>query len=239
MITTLIAIGSVAGAVAAVETSEAAAATNGIALAAPREFRLDFAAAADEPPADAAAPAGAESTGDTAAAEERPGFGSAGSYWLSAGGAAAYNFDEDYDFNANFMWSMFLADRLEFGIEGAGWYFNQVGEDTGGISGMFVLRYHWWSGPKGDFDWTSFLDLGTGMLAGFDEVPDGGTGFNFIQRAGLGFTKDLDAADGPAHGARMVFGIRWHHISNARFSGDSDNPDRDGVMIYAGFSFPL
>jgi hypothetical protein len=228
MITMMLAIGSVAGAVAATDSGGIAAETSGISLTALREFRLEY-GSADEPPAEDPAPGEPDSEG-----EARPGFGSAGSDWLTFGGAAAYNFDEDYDFNLHFAWSTFLADRLEFGVEASAWYFDQVGENTAGISGMFVFRYHWWSGPRGDFDWSSFLDLGTGMLAGFDTVPDGGTGFNFIQRAGLGITKDLDAADGPAHGARLVCGIRWHHISNGRFGGDGRNPSRDSILGFVG-----
>jgi hypothetical protein len=225
MITMMLAIGSVAGAIAA---GEAASETSGIALVAPREFRLEY-AAADEPPAETA-----EADEPEAAEEARPGYGSAGSHWLTFGGAAAYDFNEEYDFNLHFAWSMFLADRIEFGVEATAWYFNQVGEDTGGISGMFVFRYHWWSGPNDDFDWSSFFDFGTGVLVGFDTVPDGGTGLNFIQRIGLGFSKDLDAADGPAHGTRLVFGVRWHHISNGRFAGDGRNPSRDSILGFVG-----
>ena len=210
-------------------------------LETPRAFEINW---FGEPPRTEGEPeavaGGAERSGEEHEGrgdEVRPGFGSAGSRWLTAGAAAAYDFDEDYDLNLHLSCSLFVADRLELGVEGAGWYFNQVGQDTGGVSGMFVLRYHFWSGPNGDFDWSAFVDAGTGLLVGFDEVPDGGTGFNFIQRAGLGMTKDLDASDGTAHGARLVFGIRWHHISNGRFEGDSRNPSRDSILGFVGVSW--
>ncbi len=201
-------------------------------LPALREFKLNWEAQPEQPQAPTASGDGGAQPQPTEVST--PGFGSAGSHWLTVGGAAAHDFDEDYDFNLHFAWSTFLADRFEFGVEAAAWYFDQTGENTGGISGMFVFRYHWWSGPRGDFDWTSFLDVGTGMLAGFDEVPDGGTGFNFIQRAGAGITKDLDASDGPAHGARLVCGLRWHHISNGRAEGDGRNPSRDALLAFVG-----
>jgi hypothetical protein len=237
MMSKLVAVGiaaavGFAGAAEAGELAELAA----LELAGPREFRLDW-FGAEEPPAPAEEGAEQKTEGEVGepeAVEKMPGFGSAGSDWLTVGGAAAWNFAEDYDFNAHFAWSTFIADRLEVGVEGAGWYFAQEGQNTGGVSGMFVFRYHFWSGPKGDFEWSSFLDFGTGMLVGFDEVPDGGSGFNFIQRVGVGMTKDLDASDGPAHGARLTFGIRWHHISNGRFEGDGRNPARDSILGFVG-----
>lgn len=174
-----------------------------------------------------------------AAAEEppQPGYGRAGSSWLTVGGAYAFDFDEDHDLNLHAMWSWFLGDRFELGVEGAGWYFSQAGQDTGGLSAMLVLRYHFWSGPEGDFAWSAFFEGGSGVLVGFDEVPDGGTGFNFIQRGGFGLTRDLDSDDGPNHGARLLLGVRWHHISNGRIEGDARNPARDSVLVWAGVVF--
>ncbi len=213
--------------------SDASLGTDALVLTSPCEFELDFSRAA-QPPESSPPASGAPDADPPAEAVVLPGFGSAGSHWLTVGGATAYNFDEDYDFNLHFAWSTFLVDRLEFGVEATGWYFDQAGQNTAGLSGMFTFRYHFWSGPNGDFDWSAFGDVGTGMLIGFDEVPDGGTGFNFIQRAGFGITKDLDASDGPAHGARLVLGIRWHHISNGRFSGDGRNPARDSILAFVG-----
>lgn len=228
MITAALTLVLVAPLLTAVPAADLTAETDSMAIAAPREFSLDF---TEQPPAEAAAEVPKEPEDE---ANESPGFGSAGSQWLTFGGAAAYDFEEDYDFNLHFGWSMFIADRLELGVEGALWYFDQVGENTGGVSGMFTFRYHFWAGPNADFAWSSFLDFGTGMLVGFDEVPDGGTGFNFMQRVGVGLSKDLDASDGPAHGSRLVGGVRWHHISNGRFEGDGRNPARDSIMLFLG-----
>ena len=180
---------------------------------------------------------GAAAAADAAGESPRPGYGEAGSSWLTVGGAYAYDFIEDHDLNLHAMWSWFLGDRFELGVEGAGWYFAQSGRDTGGLSAMLVLRYHFWSGPEGDFAWSAFFEGGSGFLVGFDEVPDGGTGFNFVQRGGLGLTRDLDDSDGPNHGARLLLGLRWHHISNGRISGDGRNPARDSLLVWAGVVF--
>jgi hypothetical protein len=40
-------------------------------------------------------------------------------------------------------------------------------------------------------------------------------------------------------GPRLQLGVRWHHISNGRSNGDSDNPSRDGLMLYTGVVFPF
>lgn len=191
-------------------------------------MRFDYALL--DPPDTGAAPEATDGEGQP----QQPGYGEAGSSWLSLGGAYAYDFVEEHDINLHGMWSWFLGDRFELGVEGAGWYFAQKGEDTGGVSAMLVLRYHFWSGPEGDFAWTAFFEGGSGVLVGFDEVPDGGTGFNFIQRGGFGLTRDLDGSDGPNHGARLLLGVRWHHISNGRIEGDARNPARDSLLVWAG-----
>ena len=33
---------------------------------------------------------------------------------------------------------------------------------------------------------------------------------------------------------RLLVGVRWSHISNARLWGDDDNPGSDSVMLHVG-----
>jgi hypothetical protein len=173
------------------------------------------------------------SSDEAAAPRERIPFGEAGSTWLTFGGLFAYDFGEEKDYNLHAAYSHFLADRLEFSVEMGGWYFAQDGDDTGGISGQMIFRYHFWNTP--DWEWSVFTDIGIGLLAAFDEVPDGGQEFNFVPRAGAGFTKRIsDETD-----ARLQVGVGWHHISNGRYTGDLNNPSRDSVMIYAGVMIPF
>jgi hypothetical protein len=61
------------------------------------------------------------------------------------------------------------------------------------------------------------------------DEPDGGTYFNFTPQAGVG------ASFAVAEDTRLLAGVRWHHISNARSS--DNNPGRDSLEIYAGVSF--
>jgi hypothetical protein len=183
-----------------------------------------------------------EPTGEPSPAADgrRPagGYGRAGSRWLTVGAGYAYDFDKDNDFNLHAAWSTFLVDGFEFAIEGAGWYFNQQGDDTGGVSGSMVFRWHFWHADN--YDWSVFTDFGIGLLAGFDEVPNGGTAFNFLPRLGLGYTRALNqSSTGESTGPRWMVGLRWHHISNARIQGDDENPARDSLMAYFALTFPL
>ncbi len=155
-----------------------------------------------------------------------------GGWWGSVGTGAAWNFDKDYDFNLNLAATTFLAKDLEFTLELSGWYFQQTGPNTGGINPSMVFRYHFLHDE--DYTYTIYADAGIGLLFAFDEVPTGGTRFNFTPRAGVGATFKLGESEN-----RLQVGIRYHHISNARIDGDSRNPSRDSIMLYAGLIFPF
>lgn len=183
-----------------------------------------------EPPTEAAAQTPAQAVDPT---RERR-FGRAGSWWWSVGPGVAADFGDAVDTNVHGLLSTFLADDLEFGVEVAGWYFNQDGPDTGGLSGSMILRWHF-AGDE-DRSWTLFGDVGIGLLGAFDDVPDGGTSLNFLPRLGFGYTRAI--GDDPG-GPRLTLGARWHHISNARIEGEERNPARDGLMGYFEIQFPF
>lgn len=172
---------------------------------------------------------------DPSESERSTDYGLAGSRWWTVGLAWANNFESSNDVNIHGAWSTFLADDFEFAVEGAVWYFNQPGSDTGGISGSMIFRWHFWH-PDENRNWTVFADAGIGLLAAFDNVPEGGTSFNFLPRLGMGFTKALTDSDS---GPRFMAGVRWHHISNARIGSDSSNPARDALCGYASIVFPF
>ncbi|KAA0216962.1 MAG: acyloxyacyl hydrolase [Leptolyngbya sp. PLA3] len=160
-------------------------------------------------------------------------FGVKGQTRLTIGTGVAFEVEDDddsTDFNINVAWSRFLVDDIEMRLELGGWYFDQESDGAWGINPNFVLRWHLINKER----WTFFADAGIGVLFSTDDVPPGGTSANFTPRAGAGITHKIGA-----RGQRAELGVRWHHISNARLTGDSDNPDRDGVMVYAGISFPF
>ena len=159
-------------------------------------------------------------------------YGEAGSRWWTVGAVYANDFNDVNDVNLHGAFSQFLADDFEFAVEAAGWYFDQPGTDTGGVSGSMIFRWHVLHAD--DYDWSVFADVGIGLLAAFDDVPDGGTSFNFLPRLGGGFTKAIGDS-----GARLMVGARWHHISNARIFGNDRNPSRDALAGYVAITFPF
>mgnify|MGYP001951235339 CR=1 FL=1 len=54
------------------------------------------------------------------------------------------------------------------------------------------------------------------------------------QGAGIGMTHQISD-----DGTRLVGGLRWHHISNARIHGDDSNPSRDAPHVYLQVAIPF
>lgn len=159
-------------------------------------------------------------------------FGRAGSEWITIGLGYTNNFQDDQAYDVHASYSRFLVDEVEFALELGAWYFDQTGDNAAGLSPTINFRWHALHDEK--FTWTGYLDVGIGVLFATDNVPEGGTGFDFTPRAGAGFTRELDD-----HGTRLQIGLRWQHISNGRIEGDERNPGRDSLMVYAGIIFPF
>lgn len=160
-------------------------------------------------------------------------FGTAGNWLLTVGAGVAYSSGDNgsaTDSNGYFAWNYFLINDLEFSLEAGLWYFNQPGPDQWGGSGTLAFRWHFVNKRT----WSLFLEAGVGLLGASGEVPTGGTSFDFMPRAGGGFTYEFTPG-----GPRLQAGVRWYHVSNARINGDSNNPARDGVMGFVGLMFPM
>lgn len=157
-------------------------------------------------------------------------FGAEGTNWLTFGGGIAYDLDDSTDVNLRAAFSHFVVDDVEISPELNLWYHDQEEHDEWGINPAVVFRWHVWKGE----DWTLFADAGIGALFTTDSVPTGGTHVNFTPRVGVGVTYDL-----PSLGGRLQAGVRWHHISNARITGDRENPATDAPMVYVGLMIPF
>ncbi len=181
-----------------------------------------------------AASDGADLTLRRAAAQAvaAPQYGEPGAWWVSVGGGGGVGADNNnFDATAFVSLSTFLVQDFELDLEFAGWWFDQDKQDDSG-AGNFNLLFRWHFLDKGD--WTLFADAGAGVLLATDEIPDGGSEFNFTPRAGVGATVRLGNSPN-----RLLVGARWQHISNARVFGDSRNPGRDAAVIYAALVFPF
>jgi len=157
-------------------------------------------------------------------------FGTKGTQFGSMSLGLADDFSGAVDLNLRFAWSYFVIRNVEFSAELNTWYFNQPGDDAFGINPAFVFRWHLYNEGR----WSIYTDAGIGLLFTTDETPTLGSDVNFTPRIGTGMTYRLDNA-----GNRLQVGLRWHHISNARIQGDSGNPARDGLMLYAGIMIPF
>lgn len=174
-----------------------------------------------------------EASGEPVSTESRPSvveYATAESKWWTLGAGVAYDFDGSTDIPLRGAYSYFLGDGVEFSLELGGWYFAQEGDDAVGASISTIFRWHFYRKDP----WTAYVDAGIGVMGASDEVPDGGTTFNFLPQAGAGVTRRLND-----RGLRLQVGLRWHHISNARSQGDDENPDRDAAMLYGGLIFPF
>lgn len=163
------------------------------------------------------------------------GFGEPGWWGLTVSSGYANNFQGENSFNlGSVALTTFPVRDLELGFELGGWYFNQDGADTGGATLNLLARWHFLE--FNDYDWTVYADAGIGVLAAGNDVPEGGTNFNFNPRLGAGITKALGEG---RRAPRLQVGVRWNHFSNARIQGDDENPGRDDLMVYIGVVFSL
>ncbi|NUQ67086.1 MAG: acyloxyacyl hydrolase [Phycisphaerales bacterium] len=169
----------------------------------------------------------------SATLESRPAmvrFGTEGTRWWTIGAGAGKDLHDALDVNVHAAFSTFIAQDWEWAIEGALWNIALDGNDAQAINATMIFRWHFHNAEK----WSAYVDGGIGLLFSTDDVPNDGTSLNFTPRVGLGVTRQITDA-----GTRLQAGVRWHHISNARITGDDNNPSRDGLMLYAGVMIPF
>jgi hypothetical protein len=110
-------------------------------------------------------------------------------------------------------------------------YFDQAGDNAYGANFNLLARWHFLARDR----WSLYVDGGGGVMSTTERVPDRtggidrGSDFNFTPQGGVGLSHRV------AENTRMLVGLRWHHISNARTH--DENPARDSLLVYAGFSF--
>ena len=164
-----------------------------------------------------------------------PAFGEKGSWrWsLSGGGAAEFQETQNRFGLLGGGLSYFLIENLSLEL-GLNLLFIDQTDDAFGANFTLLTRWHFLTADR----WTIYVDGGAGILGTTDRVPSpdlreprGGGNFTFTPQAGVGFSYELD------DDARLQFGVRWHHISNARIR--ESNPPRDSFFFYTEVSFPF
>lgn len=147
-------------------------------------------------------------------------------WFVQAGFAHEFN-DESELYLAGVGVSYFMADDLSLDLELNGFHVDQMANDATVANFNLLIRWHFESRET----WSIYFDGGAGLSYASDELPAGGSQFNFTPQAGVGVSIDV------GRDARLLTGVRWHHMSNARTS--DDNPGRDAAMVYAQLSFPF
>lgn len=156
-------------------------------------------------------------------------YGIAGGGRFIAGLRGAQDFEENTDISLFAQKTWFVVDDVEIGVEAAGWWIFQE-DDTWGVSSSLVVRYHFYQQQR----FSLYGEGGIGLFIAADNVPDDGTSFGFMPRIGFGTSIQIDNRD-----TRLMLGMHWHHISNARLNGEARNPSRDAVGFYAAVSVPI
>ncbi len=159
-----------------------------------------------------------------------PSFGDGGTWRANLIGGVISDFSTTTggEFRAEFEY--FLVDRFSlvptFELGG---FVQDGGDDPLLVSGALLLRWHFLEG-KG---WTVFADAGVGVAYLTGDLPPGTNGIKFSPQIGAGFT--LELSEGSP--TRLIGGVRWYHLSNAR-TGES-NDGFDGAEAYLGLSLPF
>ncbi len=183
-----------------------------------------------QPDAEPTDPFAIEDGADPTTPTGLPDYGEQGGNWLTFGTGLASNFTDAEDAYGFIQYNYFIADDFEWAIELGGWALDDKTDYTAGVSVSSIFRWHFYR----DDTWTTFADVGVGMLLAGHKVPDDGTNFNFLPRVGFGATYRLGESR-----SRLIGGLRWHHISNARIQGNDSNPGRDSAMLYLGVTIPF
>lgn len=157
-------------------------------------------------------------------------FGAAGSQWWTVGGSVGNDFADSTDVGAFAAFTYFLIDDVEITGQLGVRYYTQPGDDALAVTPQVIFRWHFVNTGA----WTVFAEAGIGLMGSTDNVPFDGTSFNFTPRVGFGFTRRLTD-----DGVRLIAGLVWSHVSNARIQGDSKNPGLDEPMLYLGIVWPF
>lgn len=157
-------------------------------------------------------------------------FGDAGTWRANLLGGVISDFSTTTggEFRAEFEY--FLVDRFSlvptFELGG---FVQDGGDDPLLVSGALLLRWHFLEGEG----WTVFADAGVGVAYLTGDLPPGTNGIKFSPQIGAGFT--LELAEGSP--TRLIGGVRWYHLSNARTGERNDG--FDGAEAYLGLSLPF
>lgn len=124
-------------------------------------------------------------------------------------------------------WGNGLALELgaSFGVFDADPIRGEAAADGAVVGFDVLLRWYFHRAER----WALFADAGGGALWFDHEFPvHDGTSFNFEPQAGLGLVHQV------GEDVWLLWGARWHHVSNADLYGKEQNLGYDAAMPYVG-----
>ena len=142
-----------------------------------------------------------------------------------------YGDDRDFPtshFGGHYGFAHFIKDGLSFNGEIGGLVILQSdhgGDNAAGVNCNVLMRWHFIRYHR----FSIYIDGGAGIIATTAPVPPGTRKWNFTPQAGVGATIKISDDN------RIIFGFRYHHISNL---GEYNNRGRDAFIGYFGVTWP-
>jgi len=165
------------------------------------------------------------------AADGVPSFGAADSLRVNLVGGIVSNLSSTTGATGRVEFEYFMAERFSIvPVAELGWLGQDDADDALMAGGAVLLRWHLLE----DRRWTVFADAGVGLAYLTADLPPATNRIKFSPQVGVGFTLAIE--DDPA-AARLMGGVRWYHLSNARTAETNDG--FDGVMAYLGVTLPF
>ena len=122
----------------------------------------------------------------------------------------------------------YLYDNLSLNVEVGGYHVTQDGPDADAASLGIIARHSLLS--FGD-RLSLFADVGISGFYASEQVPQGGTNFNYCFRTGPGVMFKL------RDNVYLMGGAHYFHISNASLESPQHNPSINGVEGWVGVMF--
>lgn len=122
-------------------------------------------------------------------------------------------------------WGTFVDDHFALGLGAnlANWFTGGRDVQSAETEGLIRIYAH--------RDWPVFLSGAGGYQLANDQIPPGGTLWNFSFRFGVG----VDVPVAP--GASALVGLDYHHISNALGRENDRNPSQNEARAWVGLGW--